>query len=173
MAFDLREDALLLEATQRDPSAFRQIFLRYFDPVYRYAALRTASTTGAEAVAVRVFQRARADLAASPAHNRPLLPWLLDLARQAIATEPPTARSARAAVAAAEPAPPAGAGTCTAAPLGRLDHAAAEVLVLRFVAGCEFADIAAATMTSPGAVKLRLYRTVVRLARRLGSNDDG
>src|SRR6266404_5786255 len=81
MALDLNADRAMFEAAQRDPTAFGAIFVTYFDPIYCYCALRTGSAAAAEDAAMAVFRAARSELPDVQWDNRPLLAWLLNLAR--------------------------------------------------------------------------------------------
>ena len=161
------EDRQSVAAAESNPQAFRPVFLRYFDPVFRYFVLRGASAVEAERMAMDVFAEALATLPHFDEVRRPVLIWLLDIA------------SKRGRPAANRNTPPLPEPSISAAAgelrrlLGNLDAGTAAVLVLRLVAELSFEETAAALQTSPAAVKMALYRAVNKAQRREWAQDEG
>ena len=56
------DERLLIEAAQRDPARFAELYDLYFDPIYTYVAWRAASRDEAEDIVSEVFHKALANL---------------------------------------------------------------------------------------------------------------
>jgi len=165
------EEHDLIDAAQRNPLAFRPIFLRYFGPVFRYFALRGATAAEAERLAVDVFAEALSTLSTLASEERGILPWLLDIGSHHAATRQGRRPSIR------EQSNADGVAESTAGELHRLlghvDAATAEALVLLLFAGLSAEETAKAMNTSPIAVKMSLYRAVSKAERRQWACDEG
>lgn len=74
------EERLLIEAAQRNPGRFAELYERNFERVYAYVARRVGSREEAEDVTVEVFQQALANLPQFEWRGWPLPPgcggWL-------------------------------------------------------------------------------------------------
>ena len=176
MAIDLREDRKLINAARENPAAFSFVFARYYGPIFRYCILRTGNPGDAEDLAMDVFTEALAALPRFRWEGRPLLAWLFSIARNRNVSH---TRKAARAQATAVPEPPVRHNGVDEANievrrlLGKLDGATAEALVLRFVVGCSFEEIAALQGIELSAAKMRVYRAIVKARRAMGVDDEG
>jgi RNA polymerase sigma-70 factor (ECF subfamily) len=76
----LAEEKRLVEAAQREPRRFDQIYERYFNRIYAFAVARTADRQEAEDVTSETFQRAVQGLPAFEWREVPLGAWLFRIA---------------------------------------------------------------------------------------------
>jgi RNA polymerase sigma-70 factor (ECF subfamily) len=79
------EERLLVEAAQRDPSRFAELYERHFDRVYAFVLRRVPERAEAEDLTSDVFQRALADLPRFEWRGAPFAAWLFRIAANAIA----------------------------------------------------------------------------------------
>ena len=176
MAIDPHEDAKLVLAAQANPAAFSFIFSRYYGPIFRYCVLRTGDVRDAEDLTMDVFTEALAGLARFRWDGRPLLAWLFSIARNRnVSAIRKRAVRAQAAGDAESGASNGLDEACLDARrlLGKLDAASAEALVLRFVVGCSFDEIALLQGVDLSAAKMRVYRAVAKARRMMGADDEG
>jgi len=78
------DERLLVEAAQKDPARFGDLYERYFGPVYAFAARRSASREMAEDVTADTFHRALANLQQFEWRGVPFGAWLLRIAANAL-----------------------------------------------------------------------------------------
>jgi RNA polymerase sigma-70 factor (ECF subfamily) len=181
MAIDLGEDRKLVAAAQESPTAFSFIFARYYDPIFRYCVLRTGNPRDGEDLAMDVFTEALATLPRYRWQGRPLLAWLFSIARNRAASNVRKGSMRRRAGAdeAAEVSQRQQDNGLNEASiearrlLGRIDGPTAEALVLRFVAGCSFEQIADLLGITVAAAKMRVYRAIAKARRVMGVEDEG
>jgi RNA polymerase sigma-70 factor (ECF subfamily) len=82
-ARQLEAERRLIEASQRQPRRFAQIYERYFDRVYAFALTRTRDRTAAEDVTAETFRRALENLPRFEWRGVPLSAWLFRIAGNA------------------------------------------------------------------------------------------
>jgi RNA polymerase sigma-70 factor (ECF subfamily) len=75
----------LIEAAQRDPSRFAELYEANFDRVYAFVARRLSSREEAEDVTAEVFHQALSGLASFEWQGTPFVAWLLGIAAHLIA----------------------------------------------------------------------------------------
>ena len=78
-------ERLLIEAAQRDPGRFAELYERNFERVYAYVARRVGRRAEAEDVTAEVFQQALANLPRFEWRGVPFAAWLRRMAANAIA----------------------------------------------------------------------------------------
>ena len=78
------EERLLVEAAQRDPSRFGDLYDSNFDRVYAYVSRRLPGREAAEDVTSEVFHQALANLRQFEWRGVPFAAWLLRIAANAI-----------------------------------------------------------------------------------------
>ncbi len=78
------EERLRIEAAQRDPSHFRELYEAHFERVYAYAMARVRARHDAEDVTSEVFQQALANLHRFEWRGVPFAAWLLRIATNTI-----------------------------------------------------------------------------------------
>jgi RNA polymerase sigma-70 factor, ECF subfamily len=79
------DERLLIEAAQRDPAHFAELYERNFHAVYAYVARRSASREEAEDVTAEVFHQALANLKRFEWRGAPFAAWLMRIAANALA----------------------------------------------------------------------------------------
>ena len=85
------DERLLIEAAQRDPRHFGQLYEDNFDRVYGYIARRTRDRAEAEDLTAEVFRQALAKLRQFEWRGVPIKAWLFRIAAECAAR--PLARS--------------------------------------------------------------------------------
>jgi RNA polymerase sigma-70 factor (ECF subfamily) len=79
------DERLLIEAAQRDPALFAELYKRNFHAVYAYVSRRAASREEAEDVTAEVFHQALANLKRFEWRGAPFAAWLMRIASNAMA----------------------------------------------------------------------------------------
>src|SRR6476469_11085435 len=98
----MSDERSLIEAAQKDPSRFAELYEENLDRVYAYVARRVRERQDAEDVTAHVFQQALAALPRFEWRGAPFVTWLYRIAANAIADH--YKQQSRAAGAAVEPA---------------------------------------------------------------------
>ncbi len=155
-----------IEAAQRDPARFGDLYEENFYRVYAYVARRVGDRHQAEDITADVFREALADLAKFEWRGAPFIAWLLRIASRAIADH--YKRSGREACdPEANPDPPVSPEIERSAMLfqlvDRLPEAQYRVIYLRFVEQKSIREIAAELERSEGAVKQLQLRAIENL----------
>lgn len=78
------DERLLIEAAQRDPARFAELYDLYFDRIYAYVAWRAASRDAAEDMVSEVFHKALANLRRFEWRGAPFSAWLYRIAANEI-----------------------------------------------------------------------------------------
>jgi RNA polymerase sigma-70 factor (ECF subfamily) len=79
------DERSLIEAAQRDPRRFGELYERNIDRVYAFVARRAGGRAEAEDLTAEVFHHALANLARFEWRGAPFVAWLLQIARNALA----------------------------------------------------------------------------------------
>src|ERR687884_209969 len=79
------DDRVLVEAAQRDPARFGDLYERHFDRVYAFVVRRIRDRDAAEDVTADVFHRALTNLPKFEWRGAPFGAWLFRIAANAIA----------------------------------------------------------------------------------------
>jgi RNA polymerase sigma-70 factor (ECF subfamily) len=79
------DERLLIEAAQRDPARFAELYERNFDRVYGFIARRVHHREEAQDLTAEVFHHALANLAKYQWRGVPFIAWLLRIAANALA----------------------------------------------------------------------------------------
>src|ERR1051326_8059414 len=80
-----QDDRLLVEAAQRDPARFADLYERNFYRVYAYVSRRVGDRSQAEDLTAEVFREALAAIQKFEWRGVPFIAWLLRIASRAIA----------------------------------------------------------------------------------------
>jgi len=173
-------ERLLIEAAQKDPSRFGDLYDDYFDRVYAYIAARVRNRAEAEDLTSEVFQQALAGLQRFEWRGAPFGAWLFRIAANAMID-----RSKRAAreqeKAAANPAfevfaPHFDEEIDRKARLSRLVQSLPvdqeRVITMRFAEDKSIREIARELGRSEGAIKQLQFRGLRTLRSRLDGRDD-
>jgi RNA polymerase sigma-70 factor, ECF subfamily len=79
------DERLLIEAAQRDPGRFAELYERNFDRVYAYVAHRVRDRDAAEDLTAEVFHQALVTLGSFEWRGVPFVAWLLGIAAHVLA----------------------------------------------------------------------------------------
>jgi RNA polymerase sigma-70 factor (ECF subfamily) len=168
-----KNELLLIEAAQKDPARFGDIYERYFDRVYAYVARRVGNRDAAQDLTSDVFHRALANIGKYESRGVPFGAWLFRIAANAIAD-----RWKRTSKESGDPAP-------EEIDSGKIDLEAIEhraqlfqavrklpteqrrVIQLRFAEEKSIRDIAQEMRKTEGAVKLLQFRAIQNLRDRM------
>jgi RNA polymerase sigma-70 factor (ECF subfamily) len=166
------DERLLIEAAQRDPVRFGELYERNFDGVYAFVARRAGDRGEAEDLTAEVFRHALANLARFEWRGLPFLAWLLQIARHALAD-----RWQRAARERGEPVQEAGEDgvppdadrrAMLSELVSRLPRDQQQVIVARFIEQKSNREIASELGRTEGAVKQLQFRALANLRARMG-----
>jgi len=164
------DERLLIEAAQKDPRRFAELYEAHFERIYGYVARRVGERAAAEDITADVFHQALANLPRFEWRGAPFAAWLYKIAANAIADRGKRVarESARpAAEPAAEPQEPAIEDSERRARLYRLVRELPEdqrrVLVGRFAEQRSIREIATELGRSEGAVKQLQFRALAAL----------
>jgi RNA polymerase sigma-70 factor (ECF subfamily) len=78
------DERLLVEAAQRDPSKFAELYERHFERVYAFVVSRVRDRDAAEDVTAEVFHKALAHLPSYQWRGAPFGAWLIRIAANAV-----------------------------------------------------------------------------------------
>jgi len=170
------EERLLVEAAQKNPARFGELYDINFERVYGYVARRVGDRDAAEDLTSEVFHKALVNLRRFEWRGVPFAAWLLRIAANAIAD-----RAGRVGKELAMDDPPELSASATAdvdleeveqrARLFRLvDELPADqrrVIALRFAEEKSICEIAEALGRSEGAVKQLQFRGLENLRERI------
>jgi RNA polymerase sigma-70 factor (ECF subfamily) len=169
------DEQLLVEAAQRDPSRFAELYENNFERVYAYVARRVRDRDQAEDVTAEVFHQALANIGSFHWRGAPFVAWLFGIAANVLASH---WRDAVQVEVATEGPEEIGAedGVERRAMLIRLVESLPpdqrEVLIRRFVDQRSIREIAQELGRSEGAVKQLQFRALQTLRARVrGSHD--
>ena len=168
---DEDDERVLVEAAQRDPRRFSELYQRHFDRVYAFIARRAGGRAEAEDLTAEVFHHALAGLGRFEWRGAPFIAWLLRIARNALADR--WQRSAREhAIAQPEQGDDETRAlverrAVLAGLLSRLPKDQERVLLERFVEQKSIREIAQGLQRTEGAVKQLLFRALDSLRARM------
>ena len=160
----------LIEAAQRDPSLFADLYEQNFYRIYAYIAHRVSDRSCAEDLTAEVFREALAGIRKFEWRGVPFAAWLLRIASRAIADHW-TRRGRESGNPSREPDPPAPDEIERNAILfqlvDRLPEAQFRVIHMRFVEQKSIREIAQALDRSEGAVKQLQLRAIENLRAQM------
>ncbi len=181
MIIEEQESALVTRATQRDHDAFSQLYVLYFDRVYRYVRLKLGNPVEAEDTTALVFFNAwRTIHHFSPQRESSFAAWLFRLAHNAVVDRYRSMRDTvsldttdqRPVVRMTLPGPEAlverklTIAELTAA-LQVLTEEQREVILLRFVEGLSAREVGEILGKNEGAVRGMQFRAIEALRRAM------
>jgi RNA polymerase sigma-70 factor, ECF subfamily len=169
-----RDEGILAEAARADPSAFGELYERYYSRVYRYVYHRMGNAADTEDVTAIVFMKALEGLRSYTHNQNGFAPWLFRIARNAVVDHyrrrRPLANIGDALLEQPDPDgdPTLGllgqeAGEQLRALVERLSAEQREVVLLRYAADLTYPEIAASLRKTEPAVRMLLHRGLRRL----------
>jgi RNA polymerase sigma-70 factor, ECF subfamily len=170
------DERLLVEAAQKDPRRFAELYETNFERVYAFVVRRVGDRDVAEDLTADVFQQALANLARFEWRGVPFAAWLYRIAANAIVD-----RSKRTARERDLPPP----DEPTAVELDEIEHRARlfrlvdglpadqrRVIVMRFAEQKRIREIAEALGRTEGAVKQLQFRALETLRSHMRNVDE-
>ncbi|MFQ5875513.1 MAG: RNA polymerase sigma factor, partial [Dehalococcoidia bacterium] len=170
------EEALTGRATRGDGDAFTRLYDIYVERVYRHISYRVKVVADVEDLTQEVFMRAWRSIRRYKPGKRPFLAWLYTIAHNLVIDY--YRKRAREPLVTLEESPQATSGhedtniesfidlDVVRRMLARLPADQQQVLMLRFVEGLDYTDVAAALGKSQGAVRVIQFRALRRLRQR-------
>lgn len=170
------DERLLIEAAQRDPGLFAELYENNFERVYAYVVRRVRDRSEAEDVTSEVFQQALANLPQFEWRGVPFVAWLYRIAANAIAD-----RWQRAAREQGNPAPDSLPDYPDEGATQQIEKRAMlyglvkglpadqrAVILQRFIEQRSIREIAQGLRRTEGAVKQLQFRALKTLRARMG-----
>jgi RNA polymerase sigma-70 factor (ECF subfamily) len=170
------DERLLIEAAQRDPSCFAELYENNFERVYAFFARRVASREEAQDLTAEVFHQALADIRNFEWRGTPFVAWLLGIAGNVLSAH--WQRTAKRQEVSANDLELAGkdGNMERRAMIFQLVESLAEdqrqVIVRRFVEQRSIREIAQEFSHSEGAIKQLQLRALRNLRNLLRSNHE-
>ena len=168
------DEKLLIEAAQKDPSRFAELYELHFDRVYAYVARRVRDRAETQDLTAHVFQQALANLGKFKWRGAPFAAWLYRIASNAIADharrnmrETNDLQSATETTAAAVDLEEVERRARLFRALDKLPDDQRRVIVLRFAEEKSIREIADELGRSEGAIKQLQFRGLENLRSRL------
>jgi len=168
------EERLLIEAAQKDPSRFAELYEQHFHHVYAYVARRVRDRAEVQDLTAQVFHRALANLGKFKWRGSPFAAWLYRIASNAIADQ------AKQKMRESTEQPNTASQSSTATDLEAVERCARlfsavdklpedqrRVIVMRFADEQSIREIADELGRSEGAVKQLQFRALENLRNRL------
>ena len=171
--------ALIAAAVGGDAPAFAALYDRYVDRVYRHVYYRLGDRGDAEDVTQQVFLNAWRAIGRYRCTGAPFVAWLFTIAHNAVAGFYRRAKATRDLELELEPVATARWTDPEAETLAAYDRAAVrrailrlrpdqqQVVIMRFVEGLPYAEIAAALSKGEGHVRVLQHRALHELRRLL------
>ena len=173
---ELDHERHLIEAAQRDPKCFAELYEANFNRVYAFVARRVATRDEAEDLTAEVFHQALASLRGFEWQGTPFAAWILGIASHLVAKG--WQRAARQPELAAVEPDSIGVTEQTerqamfAQLVDRLPEDQRLVIRRRFVDQHSIREIARELGRSEGAVKQLQFRAVESLRNQMGSRHE-
>lgn len=170
------DERLMVEAAQRDPSRFAELYEHNFSRVFAFVMRRVRDRAAAEDITADVFHRALEKIGSFEWQGVPFSAWLLRIAANAIADRWRRLEK--------EPVPTADEfldsaidddterNAMLAQLVGELPEDQRRVVVRRFIEQRSIRDIAAELGRSEGAIKQLQFRALENLRTRMRSTYD-
>ena len=165
------DDRLLIEAAQKDPARFVDLYEENFERVYAFVSRRVHSRTDAEDITAEVFHQALANIAKFEWRGAPFASWLYRIAANAVADRWQRASREQGNLRSGDPADPSepfdAEKSERAARLFNLVNGLPEdqrrVVEMRFAEEKSIREIAQMLGRTPGAVKQLQFRGIQTL----------
>jgi RNA polymerase sigma-70 factor (ECF subfamily) len=176
------DERLLVEAAQRDPVRFAELYDRHFERVYAFVARRVRDRDAAEELTADIFHRALAHLPTFESRGAPFGAWLIRIAENAVIDR---AKRAGREVVDTDRLPECAVAPEVDANLDRVEQSARlfklvdalptaqrAVIVDRFVEARSIRETAARLGKTEGAIKQLQWRALETLRRQMSEGGD-
>jgi RNA polymerase sigma-70 factor, ECF subfamily len=172
----VEREQLQIEAAQRDPRRFAELYDEHFARVYAYVARRVGNRAEAEDVTAEVFHHALANLGRFEWRGAPFAAWLFRIAANAIADRWRKSAREQGNPAQDPPSPDEFTEVERRATLfrmvGDLPPEQRRVIEMRFVEGKKAEEIGKEMKKSAGAVRQLQFRAIENLRARLSKRTE-
>jgi RNA polymerase sigma-70 factor (ECF subfamily) len=176
------EDRLVQQAVKGDRAAFVALYDKYVDQVYRHVYYRISNQADTEDITQEVFIKAWKGINKYQKTGAPFVAWLLVIARNLIAGHYHAKKKLVSVEEAAASSQPAKISPETAAEASlnqsevrnavlKLKGEKQRVIIMRFIDGFSYGEIARALNKSEGAVRVIQYRALNDLRQMLASRN--
>lgn len=173
----VERERLQIEAAQKDPRRFAELYDEHFARVYAYVARRVGNRADSEDLTAEVFHHALAKLGRFEWRGAPFAAWLFRIAANAIADR--WRKSAREQGSPAEMDPPSAEEYADAerraflhGMVEKLPTEQRRVIVMRFVEEKNAEEIGKEMKKTAGAVRQLQFRALENLRARLGKKPE-
>jgi RNA polymerase sigma-70 factor, ECF subfamily len=168
---DAHDERLLIEAAQKDPARFTELYEEHFERVYAFVARRLRNRDDAEDVTSEVFRDALANIGKFEWRGAPFASWLYRIASNAIADRWQHAAKEQGTALADDPPDNSAHANPEAIEsrarlfrlVGTLPDDQRRVIEMRFAEGKSIAEIAREIGRTGGAVKQLQFRAIQNL----------
>lgn len=173
-----QERGLVEQAIARNPDAFAELYDRYADRVYRHVYYRLGKPEDAEDLSAQVFLKAWNAVDRYEIRNRPFGVWLLSIGHNLLIDH---YRSRREIVELDKVVVPAGENSDPEAraekslaneelrkAIAKLKQDQRAVVIMRYIDGLGYDEIAQALSKSEGAVRVMMHRSLLALRELMG-----
>jgi RNA polymerase sigma-70 factor, ECF subfamily len=177
------EERRLIEAAQRDPARFADLYEKYFELVYAYVVRRVRSRQETEDLTAELFHKALRSLPRFKWTGAPFASWLFRIASNMIADRAKReAREQRVEV--DEDSATSAASRLQSSVeeverrarlfrlVGELNHDQRQVVMMRFAEEKTIREIAQTLGRSEGAIKQLQFRALTNLRAKLAGKSD-
>lgn len=174
---DLAEERSRIEAAQKDPARFADLYDMYFDRIYAFVAGRVRNRSEAQDITAEVFHQALANLKKYEWRGVPFSAWLYRIAVNAMNDHHQRASRERGDVSASAHVEP------NAREIEQVEERATlyrlvdslppdqrRVVVMRFSEERSISEVAKEMGKSEGAIKQLQWRAMQTLRARVGQN---
>jgi len=170
MAQQENEDELVARAVKRDGAAFTELYDRYVDQVYRHIYYRVGNQADTEDITEEVFIKAWKAIDRYKIKGAPFFSWLIKITRNLI-IDYYRSRKKHLSLDNITYLADTGTGPELAAEsnldryhlracIKKLKGEKQKVILMRFIDGCSYAEIASTLKKSEGAVRVIQYRAL-------------
>ena len=175
------EERLLIEAAQKDPSRFAELYELHFERVYAYIARRVRERSAAEELTSHVFHQALANIGKFKWRGAPFASWLFRIAANSIADRAQRLLRESSRDSSPPPADPAAAPEPDLEQIERIARVyqlvdklpwdQRYVIRLRFAEEKSIREIAQQLSRSEGAIKQLQFRALQNLRARMSEEN--
>lgn len=171
------------QAVAGDAESFGRLYDLYVDRIYRHLYYRVGNATQAEDLAAQVFEKAYKAIGRYRTMGRPFFVWLLSIAHNLLVDHYRAQRDSSSiddviipADDSADPVTLAERSFASATlrqAIKKLKRDQQIVVVMRYIDGLDYADIAAAVNKTEGAVRVVLHRSLIALRKIISAEEGG
>lgn len=176
---DLIEEKQWIDEAKKDPSAFKPLYLKYYDEIYRYIFRRTGRELQSAEICSETFYKALANLKKYTWRNIPFGNWLYTIAANEIKKRYRNKRELfiveidkiQEEIPVEEVVDRAGPDKLVWA-LGQLSDMELHMVELKYFEHKTFKEVGLLLNMSESAIKMRIYRLLLAMKELIEKRDD-